>query len=119
METRCTSWGTAIPTRSSWAECKWSALGALGCGSDLRVELRTDGDHSFGLVLDARKSGLRIKPAVKKAHQQERDGYLRWYAHKKGEEEKGRRQLKRPKKLGHFIVGFGYAGHCCADERHC
>lgn len=56
------------------------------------------------MVLDARKSGLRVKPDVLKNDRSQYMGKLAWRAHKKGEPNDGESLLLRPKQLGDFIV---------------
>jgi len=57
------------------------------------------------MVLDARKSGLRVKPEILKADTARFMGKLDWRSHKKGEGDDGEPFRARPKRLGHFIVG--------------
>ena len=60
----------------------------------------------FCLVLDARKSGLRVKARVKAADSRQYGGCVPWKQHKKGLTNSFElRELKRPSRLGSFIVG--------------
>lgn len=57
----------------------------------------------FCHVLDARKSGLKIKPEVKRRDMNKYGGVLAWRMWKKGEDDdQNRRRVTR--KLGSFIV---------------
>ena len=60
------------------------------------------------MVLDARKSGLRVKPEIFQQDRKKYMGKLAWRAHKKGEVDDGEGLLIRPKRLDKFIV----SDHC-------
>jgi hypothetical protein len=57
------------------------------------------------MVLDARKSGLQVKPEILQADTARFMGKLDWRSHKKGELDDGEPFRVRPKRLGRFIVG--------------
>jgi len=61
------------------------------------------------MVLDARKSGLRVKAEVLKEDTAKFMGKLDWRSHKKGEVDDGEPFRVRPKRLGRFIV-------CAVDQ---
>jgi hypothetical protein len=56
------------------------------------------------MVLDARKSGLRVKSEVLKEDTARFMGKLEWRSHKKGEVDDGEASRTRPRRLGGFIV---------------
>ena len=56
------------------------------------------------MVLDARKSGLRVKAEVLQDDRGKYMGKLAWRAHKKGEVDEGESLLVRHRRLGSFIV---------------
>jgi len=56
------------------------------------------------MVLDARKSGLRVRPEVLSADRGKYIGFTDWWAHKKGKADLDGLPLKREKRLGTFIV---------------
>jgi hypothetical protein len=58
------------------------------------------------MVLDARKSGLQVKPEVLKDDKARYMGKVEWRSHKNSEVEDEKGFAVRPKKLGHFIVSF-------------
>ena len=73
-----------------------------GCESNVGLNILT---NRFSMVLDARKSGLRVKPEVFKEDRARYMGKLQWRSHKKGEVDDGEPFRIRPKNLGRFIVG--------------
>ena len=74
-----------------------------GCESNLGRDMLT---IRFSMVLDARKSGLRVKPEIFKQDRARFMGKLQWRSHKKGEVDVEEEFRKRPKGLGRFIVGY-------------
>jgi len=83
-----------------------------GCESSVGSNLLM---NRFSTVLDARKSGLRVKPEVFKEDRARFMGKLEWRSQKKGEVVDGEPLRIRPKNLGRFIVGT--TDHLKADSR--
>lgn len=65
-------------------------------------------DERFSVVLDARKSGLQVKPNVLQDDRRKFQGKLAWRAHKKGDIDDSEGLLYRHKGLEKFIV----SGQC-------
>jgi hypothetical protein len=60
------------------------------------------------MVLDARKSGLRVRPKVLAGDRRKYSGFIDWRGHKKGALDEGSHKiLRRHKSLGRFIVSSG------------
>jgi hypothetical protein len=74
-------------------------------------------DFRFSLVLDARKSGLRVKKEVFAKDRFEHSGKIEWRAHKNEEVDEGRgeKEIFRSRDLPTFIVSHSMRG--CANGR--